>query len=290
MSDSTKKYIKMYCPKTKCYGLITAEVSNGIWKVTNFYEIDNDTAKNIHTNHEGAMYSVSSNLKPCADCGRRDVGCCDKSRGCKVPKGQLWYQCLFCSSLQVASEASSGGAAIYFLLDQSGSMSSSDRAEASRAVQTMMQALQGDGNTYSFVAWGSNAGYLFRNETNLSKMSSALYDYESGRSPYGGSTAAHLAFECIRRDVAGSKKPVRIIFVTDGGFDNDSAAAAARDAVLAAYKDVEIVAIGTTGAYEPSLRRIGTVPAFSKVVGGTSALTSTFEDIANALKSKGNNF
>lgn len=290
MSDSTKKYIKMYCPKSKCYGLITAEMNNGSWKITNFYEIDNDTAKSINTTHEGGLYPVSAHLKPCASCGKRSVGCCDKTRGCPVPKGELWYQCLFCSGLEISQTVSTGGADFYFLLDQSGSMSYSDRAEASRAVTSMMQSLQGNGNTYSFVAWGSEAGYLFRNETNLSKMASALDSYESGSSPYGGSTAAHKAFNLIRDDVGRASRPVRIIFVTDGGFDDDAAAGRARDAVVKSNKNVEIVAIGVTGANESSLRRIGTVGKFSKIVGGTSALTSTFEDIAKVLKGNGNNF
>lgn len=290
MSDATKKYIKMYCPKSKCYGLITAEINNGSWKVTNFYEIDNDTAKSIVTMHEGALYPVSTHLKPCSVCGKRSVGCCDKTKGCPVPKGELWYQCLFCSGLEVNRDVSSGGADIYFLMDQSGSMSYADRSEAVRAVRSMMQSLQGGGNTYSFVAWGSNAGYLFQNETNLSKMDSALNSYESGSSPYGGSTAAHEAFDLIRNGVSRATRPVRIIFVTDGGFDDDTAAKRARDAIIGSNKKVEILAIGVTGADESSLRRIGTVPKFSKVVGGTSALTSTFEDIAKILKDNGNNF
>ena len=256
MSEGSKKYIKMYCPKSKCYGLVTAEMNNGSWVITNFYEIDNDTAKSINTAHEGAMYPVSTHLKPCASCGKRVVGCCDKTRGCAVPKGELWYQCLFCSGLQM-SMTHSEGVDIYFLLDQSGSMSTSDRCEASRAVSSMMQSLQGNGNTYSFVAWGSDAGYLFKNETNMSRIHSALSSYESGSTPYGGTTAADRAFDLIKGDVSCATRPVRIIFVTDGGFDSDAAAARSRDAVVGSNKDVEIVAIGVTGAKEASLRRIG---------------------------------
>ena len=290
MSDATKKYIKTYCSKSKCYGLITAEINNGAWKITNFYGIDNETAKSISTSHEGALYPVSAHLKPCASCGKRSVGCCDKSKGCPVPKGELWYQCLFCSGLEISRETSSGGADIYFLLDQSGSMTDNDRREAAKAVRSMTQSLQGNGNTYSFVAWGSDAGYLFRNETGMAKMDAALSSYESGSTPYGGSTAADRAFNLIRDGVRGATRPVRIIFVTDGGFNDDAAAGRARDAILNANKNVEILAIGVTGAIEASLRRIGTVPKFSKVVGGTSALTSTFEDIAKILKNNGNNF
>ena len=290
MSDATKKYIKVYCSKTKCYGMITAEQNNGALQITNFYEIDDDTAKAITTSHTGALPTVSAHLKPCASCNKRTAGCCDKSRQCAVPKGELWFQCLYCSELEVCgNDQASGGADIYFLLDQSGSMELTDRLQAAKAVKAMMQSLSGSGNTYSFVAWGSSPGYLFRHETSMIKMTAAMAAYEAGTTPYGGSTAAHLAFDLIRSDVMASERPVRIIFVTDGYLDDDAAALAARNLLLT-KENVEILAIGVNGANDTTLRALGTVPAFSKVVGGTAALTSTFEQIADALKKKGNNF
>ena len=84
--------------------------------------------------------------------------------------------------------------------------------------------------------------------------------------------------------------PVRILLVTDGGFDSEAAAIRARNELLAGKQNVEILAIGVTGARQSTLEKIGTVPAFSKVVGGSSALTSTFEQIAEILKRNGNNF
>ena len=284
-----KKYIKVYCKKTNCYGLITAEPNNGSLKIVNFYEIDEDTAKNVTTSHEGALPPVSGNLKACMNCGSRNPKCCDKTRGCSVPKGELWYQCLYCTGLEISQTASSGGADIYFLLDQSGSMSADDRKEGANAVRKMVQSLQGAGNTYSFVAWGTNAGYIFEQETNVSKISSALVSYEKGATGFSGSTAADRAFNCIKPDVLSAKRPVRIIFVTDGYLDNDQKALQARNELLV-NNNVEIVAIGVTGASQATLSMLGTVPAFSKVVGGSSALTSTFEEIAKILKSKGNNF
>ena len=285
-----KKYIKVYCKKTNCYGLITAEPNNGSLKIVNFYEIDDDTAKNVTTSYEGTLPPVSAHLKACSTCGARNPKCCDKTRQCKVPKGELWYQCLYCSGLEISQASTAGGSAdIYFLLDESGSMSADDRKEGANAVRKMVQALQGAGNTYSFVAWGSNAGYVFKKETNVAKISSALSSYENHTTGYGGSTAAHIAFNCIKPDVLASTKPVRIIFVTDGYLDNESLALQARNELLA-RKDVEIVAIGVTGASQSTLSKLGTVPAFSKVVGGSSALTSTFEQIAEILKKKGNNF
>lgn len=290
MSEANKKYIKVYCPKSKCYGLITAEQNNGAMQITNFYEIDNDTAKTINTDYSGSLPPVSVHLKPCATCGKRIPGSCDKSKQCAVSKGELWYQCLYCSKLELASVTPAPTALdIYFLLDQSGSMALHDRVEAAKAVKSMMQSLSGNGNTYSFVAWGSSAGYLFDHETGICKMTAAIAAYEAGATPYGGSTAAHLAFARIRDDVLSSKRPVRIIFVTDGYLDDDAEAIRERNLLLE-NSNVEILALGVTGANEASLRALGTVPAFSKVVGGSAALTSTFEQIADTLKKTGNNF
>ncbi len=287
----TKKYIKTYCPVSKAYGLITAESSNGSMVITNFYEIDKDTAKSIQTEHTGALPPVSSYLKACASCGSRMAGCCNKKRQCPVPKGELWHQCLYCSAMEICKNESVDSAAdIYFLLDQSGSMSADDRGQAVKAVKNMVQSLSGRGNTYSFVAWGSNAGYLFKKEASTVKINLALTAYHTGATPYGGSTAADRAFAEIENDVRHSERPVRIIFVTDGGFDDTEAAVRARNAVLAANKNVEILAIGVTGAIQSALDKIGTVKSFTKVIGSTSALTSTFEEIAKRLKDGGNNF
>jgi uncharacterized protein with von Willebrand factor type A (vWA) domain len=120
-------------------------------------------------------------------------------------------------------------------------------------------------------------------------MKAAMAAYEAGTTPHGGSTAADQAFALIQNDVLAAKRPVRIIFVTDGYLDDDAAALRERNALLG-NGNVEILAIGVTGANEATLRAIGTVPAFSKVVGDSSALTSTFEQIADALKKSGNNF
>lgn len=291
MSEDAKKYIKVYCKKTKRYGMITTDKNNGAEQITNFYEIDDDTAKNIETAYTGTLPPVSSALKACAECGKRTARCCDKTHKCKVGKGELWYQCLYCSGLEICgSEPTAGGSAdIYFLMDQSGSMSDDDRRQAANAVRAMVQSLEGSGNAYHFVAWASDSTYIFRNETNLKKMSSALYAYENETERIGYSTDAAKALRYIKSDVLSCKRAVRILLVTDGGFDNTDDAVAARNELLA-NKNVEILAIGVTGAVESALRRVGTVAAFSKVVGGSAALTSTFEEIAEALKKKGNNF
>ncbi len=290
MSEPKKEYIEVYCPKSKAYGLITVQEVQGTPMIVNFYGIDEESAAEIKTSHEGAMPKVGRNLLPCDTCGGRTPMCCDKKRKCKVDKGDLRFQCLYCSQLELTREASPATSCeFYFLLDESGSMSDSDRREAADAVRSMVKKLEGNGNVFSFVAWGSNAGYVFRKEQSFGRMSSALKSYENHTTGYGGSTAADRAFECIKADVASATKPVRIIFVTDGYLDDESAAIRVRNELLK-NGNVEILAIGITGANQSTLTKIGTVPEFSKVVGGSSVLTSTFEEIAAVLIKKGNNF
>ncbi|MCR4661295.1 MAG: VWA domain-containing protein [Clostridia bacterium] len=286
-----KKYVKMYCQKSKCYGLVTIEVDNGVSKICNFYEIDDDTAKNINNVDDSSLPQVSGYLKPCFKDGTRNPLSCDMKRQCSVKKGELWYQCIYCKDLEICNSISNSASYnIYFIMDESGSMSYSDRKEGSNAVRKLIQSLVGNGNTYSFVAFGSYAGYVFKNETNIDKISSALKLYENDNTGYGGSTAADLAFETIKNDVFEAKKPIRIILVTDGYFDSLDRTIEVRNSILKCRNDIEILAIGVTGADNYSLGEIGTVPEFSKVIGDAKNLTHTFEDIANLLKNKGNNF
>ena len=290
MSDIKQEYIKVYCPKVKTYGMITTEKNNGLDQIVNFFEIDDDTAKKINTSHEGALPNVSMHLKPDAETGSRTPLVSDKTRHCSVGKGELWYQCLFCSGLQVCAETKKSKAIdVYFLMDESGSMSRADRINGANAVRTLVQDLQGAGNTYSFVPWGSNAGYLFCKETNPSAISSSLVAYEEDRTGYGGSTAADRAFAAIYNEVARSGNPVRIIFVTDGGFDSLPAAVRERDRLLRANPSAEILALGVPGAVQSNLDKISTVPSFSKVLGSSSELSTTFADIRKYLDEGNNN-
>lgn len=283
---TTKKYIKTRCNKTGKFGLITVEPSNGVDTITNFYGIDEETAKSIDAPYDGALPRVSSKLKPCASCNGRTPMCCDMSKQCPVGKGELMYQCLYCKAMEFTC---SSALDIYFLMDESGSMGDRDRREASKAVRNLVQSLQDQGNTYSFVAWGSNAGYIFRNETQLSKMDYALKSYEDDTTGYGGGTDAANALATVMSDVLNSKKKVCVILVTDGAFDSESAALEMRGRLLA-NKNADILAIGVTGANESTLKKMGTVDKFSKVVGVSSNLSGEFVNIGEFLKKKGNNF
>ena len=282
---SNKKYVKVHCKKADKYGLITVEENNGIDLITNFYGIDDETSDSIVTSYEGQLPKVSSKLKPCASCNGRTPMCCDMTKQCAAGKGELRYQCLYCKGLEICNS----GMDIYFLMDESGSMSNTDREEGAKAVRNLVQSLQGCNNTYSFVAWGSNAGYIFRRETQLSMMASALKSYEDDTTGYGGGTNAALALATVRSDVLNSNKKALIILVTDGAFDSKDKALAERKELLRGG-NVDILAIGVTGADESTLKKMGTVDKFSKVVGSSKALTSTFEQVAEILKKKGNNF
>ncbi|MBQ9369544.1 MAG: VWA domain-containing protein [Clostridia bacterium] len=286
--SNDKKYVKVYCDKSKKYGLVTIENNNGYDRVVNFYEIDDDTAKQIDTSFEGELPDVSMYLKPNAINNSRTPRSMDKSGQCGVKKGELWYQCLFCSHLDICS-AGPGSSAIYFLMDASGSMEENDRREAAKAVKSLVAALSGSGNVYSFVAWSDDADYVFQDATNPKDIERALDRYIDGK--YGGGcTYAGKAFALIYQSVKQAKLPVRILFVTDGYLHDPDNALIKRNDLLAANKDVEVLAIGITGADQGTLSTLGTVPEFSKVVGGSSSLTSTFEQIADTLKKSGNNF
>lgn len=290
LTGNEKNYIKTYCPGNRSYGIVVTEKVNGTEQITNFYGIDRETAESIKTSYEGRLPEVSGSLKPCTQCGERRPMCCDKHRKCPVKKGEMWYQCLYCSSMEIVNDKPDTGSDIYFLMDNSASMSAADREEASDAVKNMIQSLEGMNNRYSFVAWASKAGYIFRNESNLLKIEHALADYRNGNCEYTGSTAAEKALRCIKNDVLRSERPAKIILVTDGQFDSTEAAVKARDALLNNQRSVEIMAVGVTGADEDTLKMIGTVRAFSRVVGSTKALLSTFEQIAEELKKNRNNY
>lgn len=285
MSTDNKKYVKTYCPKSKKYGLVTIDKNNGRDQVVNFYDIDDAIASQINTDFNDALPEVSSHLKSCATTNSRTPMSCDKSRGCPVKKGELWYQCLYCSSLEIVKN-NTGAFDVYFLMDASGSMSTSDRREASRAVTSLVQQLQDMNNIYSFVPWANSATYLFKGENSVSKISSALRTYENDNCNVGGGTCADSPFDYIRSDVMRAKNPVFIIFVTDGEFFDLNAAIRARDAVLA-KGNAEIMAVGITGADEYSLSKMRTING--PPTGGSAQLTSTFAQIADILRKSGNN-
>ena len=285
---SIKKYCKLYCSKRDLYGLATIEKLNMTDYITNFQPLDKQDADKMENEGISSLPMVNTNLLPSEDNGKRIPLAVDRSNKCELFRGGLTFQCLYCNRLSV-TRSLHGGFSIYFLMDNSGSMDGSDRAEGSRAVRNLMQSMSTMDNEYSFVPWGSNAGFLFDHMRSISEIEPALRKYENGTAGFSGSTAAHKAFFTVQSHVAKDTKPVVIIFVTDGGFDDERAAKEARNKVLASNEDVNIIAIGVTGAYERNLKEIGTIDSFSKVAGDSRQLTQAFMDVAAFLKKTGKN-
>ena len=279
-------YLKVHCPIKDLYGLLTVDIVQGKEQITNFQPLEKDVAKDIN-NYRDTFPPISSYLLPCETTGNRNIGEIDKSVGCKI-NTNLPFQCLYCSRLQLTKN-SSGPYDIYFLLDESGSMSRKDRYEATTAVKKILIELNGMDNTYSFVSWGTNAGYLFFQTDNDLLIDKKLKLYEEGKTGYRGETYPESAFNLIKNDVQKATKPVIIIFVTDGGFHNVKTAKKARDELLMVNDNISIIAIGITGAIQANLDLIGTVKELSKIVGDSSALSKSFIDVADFLLKKNKN-
>ena len=283
-----KKYCKLYCGVKKLYGLATIEAMQGKDVVTNFQPIDKKTADGIDNQGITILPVINSNLLESVDNGKRIPLSIDRSKQCNLKNGELRYQCIYCNKLEIA-KSNTGSFSIYFLLDNSGSMSKNDRHEGELAVRKLISTLKEMDNDYSFIPWGSDAGYLFQRTKNISEIEKGLKQYTDGISKYGGSTDAAGAFNLIKSDVKYDPKPVVIILVTDGGFDDDRAAIDARNKVLSQKQGTEIIAIGVTGAKEKNIEAIGTISNFSKIVGDSTQLSKTFVDVAEFLKKSGRN-
>jgi uncharacterized protein YegL len=283
-----KKYCKLYCSIKKLYALATIENRQGKELITNFQPIDNKTASEIDNQGINSLPLVNSNLLESEDNGKRIPLSIDRSKKCNLLKDELRYQCIYCNKLNI-SKSISNSFSIYFLLDNSGSMSKNDRHEGELAVRKLISTLKEMDNDYSFIPWGSDAGYLFQRTKNISEIEKGLKQYTDGISKYSGSTDAAGAFNLIKSDVKSEQKNVIIIFVTDGGFDDDRAAIDARNKVLSQKQGTEIIAIGVTGAKEKNIEAIGTISNFSKIVGDSTQLSKTFVDVAEFLKKSGRN-
>ena len=283
-----KKYCKLYCSIKKLYALATIENRQGKELITNFQPIDNKTANEIDNQGINSLPLVNSNLLESEDNGKRIPLSIDRSKKCNLLKDELRYQCIYCNKLNI-SKSISNSFSIYFLLDNSGSMSNSDRNEGKIAIKKLISSLADMDNDYSFIPWGSDAGYLFKREKNIYEIENALDRYTRGLNKYSGSTNAAGAFNLIKSDVKSEQKKVIIIFVTDGGFDDDRAAKDARNEVLRSNNNTEIIAIGVTGALENNIRAIGTISDFSKIIGDSNQLSKTFVDVAEFLKKSGRN-
>lgn len=99
----TDKFVKAYCPKSrKYYGMKVEEVSSRL-QVTDFYDIDADTAKLLSSNVDVPGLETAANLRDCPFCHSRKVAGCHCLKGlisCRPDEGYR-YLCIYCRDLRV---------------------------------------------------------------------------------------------------------------------------------------------------------------------------------------------
>ncbi|MBO4668261.1 MAG: VWA domain-containing protein [Bacilli bacterium] len=278
----TKKLV-FKCKVKGLYGVAKVEKIGGVDKITDFFGLEE---KEVAVERQEFTVSpdVNINLLPCSTCGGRKPQCCDKSRSCGSFK-VLEYQCLYCNKLEIARGAMKAGPFdIYFLMDQSGSMSKDDRVEASKAVRKLMEEM-GSENDYSFVAWATEAKFIFKHESRVDKVIDALKLYEEGKTGIKGQTCIDEALKLISGSARRSQREVIVIILTDGGFHNPRKAVEEKNRLIYYKDNINIVAIGITGAKQENLDAVSTIKEFSEVLDSSSGLESTFLSIGEILKS-----
>lgn len=97
------RFVKAYCPKSrKYYGMKVEEVSSQP-QVTDFYDIEEETAKLLASNVDVPNLGTAANLRSCPFCHSRKVagcGCLESRISCK-PSGGYRYLCIYCRELRV---------------------------------------------------------------------------------------------------------------------------------------------------------------------------------------------
>lgn len=278
-----RSFIKLYCPIKNAYAFLTVDKG----KITNFQSIKEEDAKEIQ-NASSVLPPISENLLSDALTGTRTPNSVDKKSRCVFDKGVMTYQCLFCNAFQVP--ASGGPYDVYFLMDESGSMSMIDRTQGVNAIKNIIISLTGMGNHYNFVPWGTEAGYIFKDETDGTRINNGLELYRLGRTGYRGRTCADTPFILIKDQVMSSPRESIIIFVTDGGFEAPKKAFDAHAALLRARPTAKVFAIGIAEAKKENIDPLNTDGEWNpEIFKDSSALTRAFEDIAELLKKRGGN-
>lgn len=282
MSD----YMKIFCPKKNNYGLLT--IDGGV--VTNFQPTKKELADSIN-NNSGLVPTVSIRLLADALTGTRVPNSVDKTAKCVCGKnGDMTYQCLFCSAYQVP--CSGGPFDIYFLMDESGSMSMTDRKQAVDAIRNIIVTLSGMGNHYFFMPWGTEARFIFANETDGTVINNGLELYHKGKTGLRGRTCADRPFEELTEYLRNNKtgRPAIIIFVTDGGFENPSKAKKARNQLMLENPNTKIFAVGIAEAKKENIDEIATEKDLDfGILKDSSSLGKAFGDLASLIKKYGGN-
>ena len=285
MAKKEQKFVTVFCPNKKAYGLATLEVLNGRQMVTNFQWFDKIEAEDI-VNDIDTLPEASGNLLPDEVSGKRRPMCTDKLRNCKIDsKGNLTFQCLYCSQLKVPTGAKLTPMTVFFLLDQSGSMADSDKRKAVEAVNSTLASFKGMPNVYYLVGWADTAKYYIRAAQSIDNATSSTRSYASTcENGYG--TDAAMALRFIKAEAQRSRLPVLVFFITDGEF-NEGSARAARDELVRSCSNLQIVAIGVGSASKSGLDSVATLKDLSQVT-DISRMGKAMTDITEIIKKKGN--
>lgn len=276
--------IKVFCPIKKLNGAIIVERKGENFEITNFTPISGTDADEI-TNTIVMIPPVGMNLLPSEDTHKRVAHSVDLSKKCKCQKGQMSFQCLYCSQYEIPGKGLVGKYEIYFLMDESGSMSKKDRTAGVTAIKKMVSSMADMDNIYTFVPWGTEAGYIFKGINDPKKMEKGLQKYIDGETGYRGETCADTPFILIKRRVQASPIPSIIIFVTDGAVKSVTKAKKARDELLKARPDTIIYAVGIAEAKKETIEMIRTDDGSPVDIKGSSAdLSNVFSEIAAKVK------
>ena len=284
MPKKNVKYATVYCPIKNAYGLVTIEPLNREDTITNFQYFEDENAKDI-VNDINTLPKVSPNLLADDISRSREPMCSDKERCCRIDKnGRLTFQCLYCSKLQVPSASVMTPMRVFFLLDQSGSMSKKDKKCAIDAVNNVLKEFAGINHHYYLVGWASFASYYIFDKVGLLDATHDSTGYLTAREN-GGLTDAEQALYFILHEASKSKIPCLVFFITDGRF-NFSKARRARDYLLSQCKNLEIIAIGVAEAEQSGLDSVSTLKDLSKLT-SMAELGKEMKDIAAIIKKKG---
>ena len=284
MPKKIAKYATVFCPIKNAYGLVTIEPYNRADTITNFQYFEDENAKDI-VNDIDSLPSASPNLLPDEISRSRTPMCSDKKRCCKVDRnGRLSFQCLYCSQLQIPSSNKMPVMRVFFLLDQSGSMSESDKKCAVNAVNNVLREFEGIKHHYYLVGWANSAKYYISDSVGLDDATRGAYAYlHTYENDYGTDAAYALGF--ITREASRCQEPCLVFFITDGEFDT-YAAREARDELIRKCKNIEIIAIGVGNAHKDGLNSVATLKDLSKL-SSFSNLGKDMQDIASVIKKKG---
>ena len=98
-------FVKAYCEKSKQYYGLRVEKEGSAPRVTDFYDLKEDEAKQLASTIDVPGLQTADNLRSCVNCASRKVGSCDCAKrlfDCRAGQGYR-FQCLYCKELHIFS-------------------------------------------------------------------------------------------------------------------------------------------------------------------------------------------